>query len=176
MDIDVIAQAICSGMQTAEKAIVESTAETYPLEMRTLGHIDFTAPVSINTTPLQPCMHEDNQHKIVEVGLEDQIPSRYALANVYAYTAEVESYEFKGLSVSFSYKADIYMWRNPDSAESAERKIITVLDYVLQALRQMENEWDLSQMSVSFGLGESQTDTYRLATITIPTSIYRDAE
>ena len=176
MDIDTIAQAICSGMQTAEKAVIDSVAETYPLEERTLGHINFVSPAAIKPTSLQDCKHDNNQHELVEVGLEDQVPSRYALTNVYAYTAEVDSFDLKGVSINVSYKADVYMWRNPDSAESAERKVIIVVEYILQALRQMLNEWELAPMSVSFGLGESRTDTYRLATLTIPLTIYRTAE
>lgn len=176
MDIDVIATAVCSGLETAQAMILASDPPEYDqLAGRfNLSSVKFEHPYEPEPHELVECAH-DEKHVLVEVGLEDRLPEHYAVANVYVATHDVSSYDAEGLSLDTIYTLDLYLWRDLESAESIERKLIVVAHQVLRALKAAPLEWELHPQQVDWATGtaqNAQAHSYRVARFSIAATQY----
>lgn len=179
MDIDVLASAVCSGLETATIMVVESGAseyERYAGEV-ILQSIRFEPPFEPTDTPLVQCLHADGDHDLVEIGLTDRVPEHYAVANLYVATHDISSYEAQGLSLDTIYTLDLYLWRDHESPSSIERKLIVIAGQVMRALKAAPVDWEMHPQQAEWTIGQamgSRSDTYRVARFTIAATAYYD--
>ena len=177
MDIDVLAEAICSGIATATAMVAGSGAPTYGRykDEETIQAYDFRQPYEPVSSSLVPCPHEDGEHRSIEVGLQDRLPEYYATANIYVATHDVSSYDMAGLSMDTVYTLDLYLWRDQEAVASVERKMIVVAAQCMRALKAAELEWELHPQQVDWSLGEAvgaRSDSYRIARFSIAATQY----
>lgn len=176
MDIDTLAEAICSGLETAEAMIVASGAPDYAryLGENSFQAVDFRYPYEPVQIPLRECPHPDGDHRHIEIGLQDKIPEYFATANIFVSTHDVSSYEAAGLSADTIYTLDLYIWRDQEAPASAERKLIVASAQILRALKAAELEWELHPQQVDWSLGaaEGRPETYRMARFSITATNY----
>ena len=168
---------MCSGLTTAEAMIHASGAPQYDRYVgeSNLQSYIFHYPFEPVDLDLIPCPHPDGEHVEVEIGLEDRLPERYMVSNLYVATHDVSSYEAQGLSLDTVYTLDLYLWRDQESPQSVERKLVVVAAQVMRALKAAELEWELHPQQLDWSIGEaagSRSETYRLARFSIATTAY----